>query len=228
MADTEIFRTVLGIIGNVISFGLFVLAVPTFYRILKNKSVKGVRPEYHLAMMMNCFCWALYGMPFINPRSIFVLTAYSIGLAIQLPYLIIILLYVNNNKKRMYIGGAFLIELVVISLAIGSAIRLVPTMESKKKLVEGEIVTTGSVWSVECVHFGSLLGRTLYALCWTIYACLQFKSDPILLSMNLLGVLWGVFQLKLYDVYNKSSARSGAADKKLATADVQVQGMGTA
>ncbi|KAL8131947.1 hypothetical protein AgCh_007740 [Apium graveolens] len=146
----------------------------------------------------------------------------------------------------MYIGGAFLIELVVISLAIGSAIRLVPTMESKKKLVEvlcvlssvttyaveavcvGEIVTTGSVWSVECVHFGSLLGRTLYALCWTIYACLQFKSDPILLSMNLLGVLWGVFQLKLYDVYNKSSARSGAADKKLATADVQVQGMGTA
>ncbi|KAK1404777.1 hypothetical protein POM88_004382 [Heracleum sosnowskyi] len=100
MVDTEIIRTIVGIIGNVISFGLFVLAVPSLYRILKSKSVKGVRPDYHLAMMMSCVFWVFYGMPSIHPRHILVLTAYGIGLARELAYLIIILLYANDNKQR--------------------------------------------------------------------------------------------------------------------------------
>lgn len=45
--------------------------------------------------------------------------------------------------------------------------------------------------------------------------------------MNLIGSVWGVCQLKLHDdVYYESTAAKSRADKKLATAEVQVQGRG--
>ncbi|KAK1404786.1 Bidirectional sugar transporter SWEET [Heracleum sosnowskyi] len=234
MVDTEIIRTVVGIIGNVISFGLFVLAVPSLYRILKSKSVKGVRPEYHLAMIMSCVFWVFYGMPSIHPRHILVLTAYGIGLATQLAYLIIILLCANDNKQRMYVGGLFLIELVVISLVIGVVIRLAPTAETRRMLVEvccivsagivsgTEGVCTADVTktrSVEYVEYPIVLGKILYALCWAIYALFRGISDSVLWAMNIGLVLVGVTQL----MYYKSIAKS-SAEKKYA---MQVQVMGT-
>nr|WAJ59867.1 SWEET family protein 8 [Heracleum moellendorffii] len=234
MVDTEIIRTVVGIIGNVISFGLFVLAVPSLYRILKSKSVKGVRTEYHLAMMMSCVSWVLYGMPSIHPRHILVLTAYGIGLATQLAHLIIILLCANDNKQRMYVGGLFLIELVVISLVIGVVIRLAPTAETRRMLVEVCCMVSGCVVSgtegvcmldvtkersVEYVEFPIVLGKILYALCWTIYALFRFISAAMLWGMNILVVVVGVTQLMHYKSIAKSSA-----EKKYA---MQVQVMGT-
>nr|WAJ59866.1 SWEET family protein 7 [Heracleum moellendorffii] len=234
MVDTEIIRTVVGIIGNVISFGLFVLAVPSLYRVLKRKSVKGIRPEYHLAMMMSCVSWVLYGMPSIHPRHILVLTANGIGLATELAYLIIILLYANDNKQRMYVGGFFLIELVVISLIIGVLIRLAPTAETRRMLVEtccfaSSGIVSGteglfmadvlSTMSVEYVEYPIVLGKILYALCWTIYALVRGISDTILWAMNIAFVVVGVTQL----MYYKSIAKS-SAEKKFA---MQVQVMGT-
>ncbi|KAK1404772.1 Bidirectional sugar transporter SWEET [Heracleum sosnowskyi] len=238
MVDTEIIGTVVGIIGNVISFGLFVLAVPSLYRILKNKSVKGVRPEYRLAMIMSCVFWVFYGIPSIHPRHIHVTTAYGIGLAIELAYLILILLYADDNKQRMYVGCLFLIELVAISLVIGLVIRLSPTAEIRRKLVElfcllSGVLVSGAeglcmgdmiiAKSVEYVEHRIVLGKFLYAICWTIYALLRFDSDVVFLSLNIAGVLWGVLQLKLYDhVYYLSTAKSGADKKLLATAELLV------
>nr|WAJ59868.1 SWEET family protein 9 [Heracleum moellendorffii] len=221
MVDTEIIRTVVGIIGNVISFGLFVLAVPSLYRILKSKSVKGVRTEYHLAMMMSCVSWVLYGMPSIHPRHILVLTAYGIGLARELAYLIIILLYANDNKQRMYVGGFFLIELVVISLVIGAVIRLAPTAETRRMLVEACcLASNGMVFgaeglcmagvmktrSVEYVEYPIVLGKILYALCWAIYALFRHISDTVLWAMNIAFVVVGVIQFIFYKSIAKSSA----------------------
>lgn len=245
--------------------------MPTFCRILKNKSVKGlnVKPQYHLAAMMNCLIWVFYGMLFISPGNILVLTAYGIGLAIQLPYLIIILLYANNNKQRMYVGGGFLIELVTC-LIIGSLIiRLAPTVETRRLLVELSFVLSAEMVglaevsyytemirtkSVESVEIRIVWGKTLYALCWSIYGLLKFDLDSLFVVPQVSGFFWGVLQLVVYDVYYKDAAaksaaksaadknlkvcrivtilyyervEKSAADKKLATAEVQVQGMGT-
>ncbi|KAK1404790.1 hypothetical protein POM88_004395 [Heracleum sosnowskyi] len=213
MVDTEIIRTVVGIIGNVISFGLFVLAVPSLYRVLKRKSVKGIRPEYHLAMMMSCVSWVFY----------------------ELAYLIIILLYANDNKQRMYVGGFFLIVLVVISLIIGVLIRLAPTAETRRMLVEACCFASSGIvsgteglfmadvlmtMSVEYVEYPIVLGKILYALCWTIYALFRGISDTILWAMNIAFVVVGVTQL----MYYKSIAKS-SAEKKFAM-QVQVMGAG--
>lgn len=239
MVDIEIISTFFGIIGNFISFGVLACEVPTFNKLVKNNSVQGVKPEYHLTLTMSCLFCVLYGMPFIHPGFIPVLTANGIILATQLAYLIIFLFYANDNKQRMYVGGVFLIELVVFSLVIGLVIRRVPTVEMREKVVglfcfvstavvhvpEAlymiEMMKTGSV---ECVQSRIVVGNTLYGLCWTIYASLKF--DNIFWVTNFFGLIWGVLQLKVLDVYYKRYAKSGA-DKKLETAEVQVRGMGT-
>lgn len=77
------------------------LGRPTFYRIIKNNSPKWVIPEYHLVMIVYSVFWVFYGMPFISPRSILVLTGYGIDLSMHLAFLIIILLYANDNNKRV-------------------------------------------------------------------------------------------------------------------------------
>jgi solute carrier family 50 protein (sugar transporter) len=39
MVSPDMIRNVVGIVGNVISFGLFLSPVPTFWQIIKNKNV---------------------------------------------------------------------------------------------------------------------------------------------------------------------------------------------
>lgn len=101
------------------------LGRPTFYRIIKNNSPKWVIPEYHLAMMVYSVFWVFYGMPFISPRSILVLTGYGIDLSMHLAFLIIILLYANDNKKKgmylvltyfYYFHVGWIISIVVIHI----------------------------------------------------------------------------------------------------------------
>ncbi|XLT08671.1 hypothetical protein HN51_054464 [Arachis hypogaea] len=45
MVSAALVRTVIGIIGNVISFGLFFSPAPTFYQIIKKKSVEEFKPD---------------------------------------------------------------------------------------------------------------------------------------------------------------------------------------
>ncbi|KAK1368370.1 hypothetical protein POM88_034462 [Heracleum sosnowskyi] len=234
MVDTEIICTFVGIIGNFISLGLLACAVPTFSKIAMNNSVRGLKLVYHLAMTLSSLFWVLYGMPFIHRGFIPVLTSNGIILATQLAYLTISLVYANDNKQRMYVGAVFLIELVVFGLAIGLVIRQSPTSKTREEvagvfcivsyalilvpeaLCVVELQKTGSV---ENVQTRNLVGNMLYRLCWTIYA--SFKYDVVLGAVNFSGFLFGVFHIKVYDVYYKRYAKSGV-EKKLETAEVQV------
>ncbi|XP_020970395.1 bidirectional sugar transporter SWEET7b [Arachis ipaensis] len=69
MVNTALVRTVIGIIGNVISFGLFFSPAPTFYRIIKKKSVEEFKPDPYIATVLNCAFWVFYGLPFVHPHS---------------------------------------------------------------------------------------------------------------------------------------------------------------
>uniref|UniRef100_A0A8I7BJ71 Bidirectional sugar transporter SWEET n=1 Tax=Hordeum vulgare subsp. vulgare TaxID=112509 RepID=A0A8I7BJ71_HORVV len=50
------------VVGNVISFGLFLSPVPTFWRIIKNKDVEEFKSDPYLATLLNCMLWVFYGI----------------------------------------------------------------------------------------------------------------------------------------------------------------------
>ncbi|KAF2915339.1 hypothetical protein DAI22_09g024201 [Oryza sativa Japonica Group] len=75
----DLIRNVVGIVGNVISFGLFLSPVPTFWRIIKNKDVRDFKADHILVVTIN-----------------------GIGLVIEAVYLTIFFLFSDKkNKKKM-------------------------------------------------------------------------------------------------------------------------------
>lgn len=56
-------------------------------------------PYPYLATVLNCVFWVLYGLPFVTPDSTLVVTINSFGLAIELLYLFIYVLYADNKGR---------------------------------------------------------------------------------------------------------------------------------
>ncbi|XBI18207.1 bidirectional sugar transporter SWEET6a-like isoform X2 [Aegilops tauschii subsp. strangulata] len=53
------------VVGNVISFGLFLSPVPTLWRIIKNKDVEEFKSDPYLATLLNCMLWVFYGILYV-------------------------------------------------------------------------------------------------------------------------------------------------------------------
>jgi solute carrier family 50 protein (sugar transporter) len=119
MVSPDLIRNVVGIVGNVISFGLFLSPVPTFWRIIKNKDVQNFKADQYLATLLNCMLWVFYGLPIIHPNSILIVTINGIGLVIEAVYLTIFFLFSDKkNKKKM--GVVFTTEtLFMAAVALG-------------------------------------------------------------------------------------------------------------
>uniref|UniRef100_A0A2N9EDD8 Bidirectional sugar transporter SWEET n=1 Tax=Fagus sylvatica TaxID=28930 RepID=A0A2N9EDD8_FAGSY len=104
MVSAEAARNVVGIIGNVISFGLFLSPLPTFIRIVKMKAVEDFKPDPYIATVLNCMFWVFYGMPFVHPDSLLVVTINGVGLVLELIYLAVFYTYAakqQNGRKQV-------------------------------------------------------------------------------------------------------------------------------
>ncbi|KAG6395959.1 hypothetical protein SASPL_142093 [Salvia splendens] len=75
-------------------------AITTIWSIYKNKSIMNFLPYSFLAAFMNCILWILYGMPFVHPDSTLVVTINSIGLALEIIYLIVFMIYANKTYRK--------------------------------------------------------------------------------------------------------------------------------
>lgn len=78
---------------------------PTFWHIIKRKSVEEFQPYAYIATCLNCMFWILYGLPFVHPDSILVITINSVGLAMELLYLAIFCLH--DRQKKAMVGFPF-------------------------------------------------------------------------------------------------------------------------
>ncbi|GMN52310.1 hypothetical protein TIFTF001_021456 [Ficus carica] len=217
MVSAEAARNVVGIVGNVISFGLFLFPIPTFYQIIKNKAVKEFKPDPYLATILNCLLWIFYGLPFIHPDSLLVVTSNSVGLVLELAYLLVFFIYAKNNgRKKVTLALAFevaffsaivLIGLLALhdtthrSLVVGilcdifNIIMYTAPLTIMQKVIKNK--------SVEYMPFYLSLANFLNGSVWTAYALIKF--DIYVLVSNALGMFFGAIQLILYAVYYKST-----------------------
>lgn len=60
------------------------------------------KPDPYIATVLNCLFWILYGLPVVHPDSTLVVTINGVGLALEAIYLLIFLIYANDNKKRVF------------------------------------------------------------------------------------------------------------------------------
>ncbi|XP_074324785.1 bidirectional sugar transporter SWEET6b-like [Apium graveolens] len=229
-------RTAVGVIGNVISFCLFMCPGITFFKILKNKAVEGFKPDPYLATVLNCLFWVMYGTPLVHPGSILVSTINGFGVFIELVFLFIFLFYANDNKQRKYVGGILVLELVVFGLVTGLILGLVPKISNRSRIlgiiciclnicmyaspltIIKKVIQTKSV---KYMPFWLSVTNTLNGACWTIYGLLRF--DINLVIPNGLGFVCGLVQLAVYAwIWYLYRNTPGGDDEKQAKSEVQL------
>ncbi|XP_007031435.2 PREDICTED: bidirectional sugar transporter SWEET7b [Theobroma cacao] len=220
------FRYVVGIIGNIISFGLFLSPLPTFYRIHKKKAVEEFQPYPYLCTVLNCVFWMFYGLPIVRKDNILVLTINTIGLVIELIYLTIFVIYANDRKKRVLVGLFLLGEAVLTVIVV--VIAMLAFEFKNRDIFVGVIcdvfniimyASPLAVWrkviktkSVEYMPFWLSVASLANGCCWTLYALIQL--DVFILISNGLGAVFGLMQLILYSYYYFLGKRDTKEDGK--------------
>ncbi|CAL5198271.1 unnamed protein product [Lathyrus oleraceus] len=217
MVNTDVIRTVVGIIGNAISFCLFMSPLPTFIKIWKAKSVQDFKPDPYVVTILNCAVWSFYGMPFISESNTLVVTINGFGFFLEIVYTSIFFLY-SNGSKRKKILMAILAEIVFLVLVIFIVMYFIEN-QKERRLVVGFICIIFNILmyfspltvmrqvirtkSVKYMPFLLSLANFLNGVIWTTYALL--KWDPFIVVPNGLGALSGLAQLILYGVYYRTT-----------------------
>ncbi|KAK9734994.1 hypothetical protein RND81_04G176200 [Saponaria officinalis] len=219
MVNPDLIRNILGIIGNVTSFLLFLSPAPTIWRIWKNKSVEEFKFHTIVAGIMNCVMWVFYSMPFVHPHSILVTTINSLGLAMYIGFNMVYLMYADNHKRKS-MALYYIAELMFLAALACTTMLAFHSHTARSNFVGVfcdvfGIILYGSpltvmlkvikTKSVEFMPPSVSLAGFLNGVVWSAYACIRF--DPYILIGNGVGGLLGLIQLILYACYYGSTPK---------------------
>ncbi|KAK9117101.1 hypothetical protein Sjap_016048 [Stephania japonica] len=181
MMNHDAIRNVIGIIGNVVSFCLFASPLPTFFTIVKKAAVEDFSPNPYLAALINCVMWVFYGLPFVHPHSILVVTINGIvGLTLGL---------CHTYKARSLVAG--IIALIFNICMYGMPLDIVRLVIRTR--------------SVEYMPFYLSLANFLNGCIWVAFAL--FRFDLFIMISNGAGAVLGAVQLVVYASYSKKPER---------------------
>ncbi|KAK8650174.1 hypothetical protein V6N13_139822 [Hibiscus sabdariffa] len=171
--------------------------------------------------------WVIYGLPRVHPNSTLLLTINGAGVAIEVVFLTLFLIFCHGKKKRLTVLLIVLVELVSVAAVAALTLTLVHTTQ-RRSMVVGIIGMLLNIMmyaaplsvmklvirtkSVEYMPFSLSLASFVNGVSWTAYAFLPF--DPFLAVSNGVGTMFSLAQLLLYGTYYNSTKRIIAARKE--------------
>uniref|UniRef100_A0A3Q7GCS8 Sugar transporter SWEET1 n=1 Tax=Solanum lycopersicum TaxID=4081 RepID=A0A3Q7GCS8_SOLLC len=207
-----------GILGNLVSFMVFIAPVPTFYRIVKKKSSEGFHSLPYVVGLFSAMLWIYYAMVKTNVTLLITINSFgciaetiymkTLGLVLLLNFgvfgLILFLTQIlcQGTKRAEVIGWicmAFSISVFVAPLSI-----------------MGRVIRTKSV---EFMPFNLSLALTVSAVMWFLYGLLL--KDVYVAVPNIPGMILGVLQMILYGIYRNSKPTFNKIYKKKSTEGYQ-------
>ncbi|XP_065861282.1 bidirectional sugar transporter SWEET15-like [Euphorbia lathyris] len=213
MAPHHLPVLVFGLLGNVVSFLVYLSPLPTFYTVLKRKSTEGFQSIPYSVALFSAMLTLYYAT--LKQNALMLITINSIGCVIEAIYLIIYLIYATNTSRiyTLKLVGIFNTSSYVLIVVLTNRL-----LEGDMRMhVVGWICAIFSVCvfaaplsimrlvirtkSVEYMPFSLSFFLTLCALCWLGYGLAV--QDFYIASPNILGFLFGVAQMILYLIYKK-------------------------
>ncbi|KAL9264650.1 Bidirectional sugar transporter SWEET5-like protein [Drosera capensis] len=181
------------------------------------KSVQHFKPDPYLAAILNCAMWVFYGMPFVHPDSLLVVTINGFGLFIEAVYIAIFFTYSKWSKKRRMIV-VLLVEIIFFVGVMLITLNVFHTTKARSNLVGALCVAFNVIMytspltvmsmviktkSVKFMPFWLSAANLANGVVWFIYALI--KIDPWIAVPNGLGAVSGLVQLILYAVYYRTT-----------------------
>ncbi|TKY64728.1 Bidirectional sugar transporter N3 [Spatholobus suberectus] len=214
-----------GMLGNVISFLVFLAPIPTFYRIYKKKSTEGFQSLPYVVALFSSMLWLCYAL--LKKDAVLLLTINSFGCVIEIIYIILYITYasrdVRNLTLKLFLAmnvGSFALILLVTHFAVHGSLRvqvlgwicvsLSISVFAAPLSIVAQVVRTKSV---EFMPFNLSFTLTLSAIMWFGYGL--FLKDICIALPNVLGFALGLLQMLLYAIYRKGNKKVDKTEKKL-------------
>ncbi|CAI8591731.1 unnamed protein product [Vicia faba] len=213
---------IFGLLGNIVSFLVFLAPLPTFYSIYKKKSSEGFQSIPYVVALLSALLLLYYG--FLKTNALLIITINCIGCVIELVYLIIFIIYAPKKLKISTLVmilvadiGGFGMTMIITFFVVKRSFRVhavglicaifnIAVFAAPLSIMRKVIKTR----SVEFMPFSLSLFLTLCATMWFFYGL--FDKDNYIMMPNVLGFLFGISQMILYLIYknakNKDEANS--------------------
>lgn len=200
-----------GLLGNFVSFVVFLAPIPTFLRICRKKTTEGFQSLPYVVALFSAMIWLYYAS--LKSDVLLLITINSVGCFIEMIY---IALYVAYAPKQARI--ATLRILILFNFGGFCSILLLSHFFVKgsnrvKVLGWACVIFSVSVFaaplnimrivirtkSVEFMPFTLSFFLTLSAITWLVYGVLV--KDYYIAIPNIVGFIFGVLQMVLYVIY---------------------------
>ncbi|CAK7351797.1 unnamed protein product [Dovyalis caffra] len=203
-----------GIAGNIFAFGLFVSPIPTYRRIIRNRSTEQFSGLPYIYALMNCLICMWYGTPLISADNLLVVTVNSFGSVFQLAYIILFIIYAER-KIKIRMSASLLAVLGVFAIIVVGSLQIHARMIRWVTVGSLTVVSLISMFasplfvinlvirtkSVEFMPFYLSLSTFLMSTSFFLYGVLNF--DAFVYVPNGVGTILGIIQLALYFHYKK-------------------------
>ncbi|CAH8365028.1 unnamed protein product [Eruca vesicaria subsp. sativa] len=217
-----------GLLGNIISFAVFLSPVPTFYRIWKKKTTEDFQSLPYVVALFSAMLWLYYAT---QKKDVFLLvTINSFGCFIETIYIAIFVAFATKKARMLTVkllllmnfGGFCVILLLCQFLAKGT---------TRAKIIGGICVgfsvcvfaaplsiirTVIKTKSVEYMPFSLSLTLTISAVVWLLYGLAL--RDIYVAFPNVIGFVLGALQMILYVVFKYCKTPSDLVEKELEAA----------
>nr|XP_043623553.1 bidirectional sugar transporter N3-like [Erigeron canadensis] len=206
---------VFGLLGNIISTGVYFAPLPTFIEICKKKSTMGFQSLPYVVSLFSALLWLFYA--FIKGDDTFLLKSINtLGTVIESVYIMIFLFYATPDTRKQTFKSLAAVMVLCLCISLGT---LLPLRGHTRVLVVGWICVGISVCvfaapltivfqvvrtkSVEFMPLSLSCFLTLSAVMWFAYG--MSIKDICVTVPNILGFLLGVLQMGLYGYYRNAS-----------------------
>ncbi|CAN6218300.1 unnamed protein product [Urochloa humidicola] len=205
-----------GILGNIVSFLVFLAPVPTFLRVYRKKSTEGFSCVPYVVALFSCALWIFYAL--VKTNSSPLLTINAFGCAVESVYIILYLAYAPRAARIRALASFLLLDVAAFSLVAGVTLLLVAEPHRVKVLGTVCLAFSMAVFvapmsvifvvvrtkSAEFMPFSLSFFLTLSAVAWFFYGL--FTHDLYVTLPNVGGFFFGCVQMMLYCCYRKPKA----------------------
>ncbi|XP_059304293.1 bidirectional sugar transporter SWEET10-like [Lycium ferocissimum] len=202
-----------GVLGNIVSFIVFLSPLPTFYTIYKKKTAEGYQSIPYVVALFSSMLWIYYA--FLKTNTTLLITINSFGVFIETIYVSFYLFYAPKNSRVQTI------KMLLLSVVGGFGAIVLVTQFLFKGAVRGQVAGWICLVFALCVFVAPLgivrkviktksveymplllsVFLTLSAVMWFFYGLLL--RDINIAAPNVLGFIFGILQMVLYVIYSK-------------------------
>lgn len=217
-----------GLLGNVVSFMVFLSPLPTFYKVYKKKSTEGFQSVPYVVGLFSAMLWIYYAL--LKANAMLLITINSVGCVIQTFYICFFLFYAPRKARIESL------KLIVLMIVVGFGLIVVLTQflanGANRVAIVGWICLVFALCvfvaplgvlrqviktkSVEYMPILLSVALTVNAITWFFYGLLL--RDFNIAIPNVLGFTFGVLQIILYFVFKNKKPIS---DEKVSELEVK-------